>query len=63
VPEKTVEWLQAEALRRCRTKVGCRHLEAVFIRRTKPEGSRQNWNVLVGIIILLRRTAPRRGFG
>ena len=36
--EKTLEWLQAEALKRCRTRYGCDHLEAVFIGRTKPKG-------------------------
>ena len=47
MPEKTLEWLQAEALRRCRTRLGCHHLEAVLIGRTKPswKGS-PNWDVL-----------------
>jgi hypothetical protein len=44
--EKTREWLQAEALRRCRTRHGCDHLEAVFIGRTMPRGRNPNWEVL-----------------
>jgi hypothetical protein len=44
--EKTLEWLQAEALRRCRTRHACDHLEAIFIGRTKPRGSNPNWEIL-----------------
>lgn len=45
MPEKTVEWLQDEALKCCRRRLGCGHLEAVLIGRTKPRGS-PNWDVL-----------------
>jgi hypothetical protein len=46
MPEKTLEWLQAEALRRCRHRLGCGHLEAVIIGRTKPIGGGPNWEIL-----------------
>ena len=46
VPEKTVEWLQDEALKRCQRRLGCRDLKAVIIGRTKPRGSGPNWEVL-----------------
>ena len=46
MPEKTREWLQAEALKRCRRRLGCGHLEAVFVGSTKPSGSGPNWEVL-----------------
>jgi len=44
--EKSVEWLQAEALRLCRMQLGCGHLEAVRIGPTKPAGSGPNWELL-----------------
>jgi hypothetical protein len=44
--EKTVEWLQAEALKLCRLQLGCHHLEAVLIGPTKPKGSGPNWELL-----------------
>jgi hypothetical protein len=46
MPEKSVEWLQAEALRLCRIQIGCHHLEAVLIGPTKPKGSGPNWELL-----------------
>ena len=35
-----------EALNRCRRRLGCGHLQAVFIERTRPEGSGPNWDLL-----------------
>ena len=49
MPEKTVEWLQDEALRRCRTRLGCSDLQTVRIGPTKPEGSGPNWELLAFI--------------
>jgi hypothetical protein len=46
MPEKSIEWLQAEALRLCRMQLGCRHLQAVLIGPTKPKGSGPNWELL-----------------
>ena len=46
MPEKTVEWLQDEALRLCRTQVGCGHLQAVRIGPTKPKSSGPNGELL-----------------
>jgi hypothetical protein len=46
MPEKTLEWLQREALRLCKMRVGCHHLEAVVIGRTRPQGSSPNWELL-----------------
>jgi hypothetical protein len=42
MPEKSIEWLQAEALRLCRMQLGCRHLQAVLIGPTKPKGRNLN---------------------
>jgi len=46
MPEKTVEWLQAEALRCCRHRHGCSHLQAVIIGRTRPTNGGPNWELL-----------------
>ena len=46
MPEKTLEWLQSEALRLCKMRVGCHHLEAVLIGRVRPKGSGPNWELL-----------------
>lgn len=46
MPERPRQWLQDEALRRCRHRLGCGHLEAVLIGRTKPSGSGSNWELL-----------------
>jgi hypothetical protein len=46
MPEKARDFLEAECLRVARLQLGCKHLQAVRIGRTKPSGSGPNWEVL-----------------
>jgi hypothetical protein len=46
MPEKTVEWLQDEALRRITKISKCKGLKAVKIGPTKPRGTGPNWELL-----------------
>jgi hypothetical protein len=45
-PEKTLEWLEAKALRCCRGRPWCGHLKAVRIERTTLSGNEANWDVV-----------------
>jgi hypothetical protein len=46
MPEKSKDFIEAECLKAARLQIGRRHLERVFIGRTKPAGSGPNWEVL-----------------
>jgi hypothetical protein len=46
MPEKSREFIEAECLKVARLEQGCSDLVRVRIGRTKPRGSRSNWEVL-----------------
>ena len=46
IPEKAVDFLEAECLKMARRRLHCEHLEAVKIGPTRPMGSGPNWELL-----------------
>jgi hypothetical protein len=46
MPEKIGKFIETECLKVARGQLGCGHLQAVRIGRTKPAGSGPNWEVL-----------------